>query len=1189
MPIPRNQAELKQLQNFIRLIVDKVSRQSEGESIFTFKKIALNGIESKLIEAFEILVEEIDSITVETFNRKMSMDTRDSAITPQIIFNLFLQMNEVRKKLLSLRIFSPTIKDGRLVSAATTHGNETGPAKKERKIEAKSSESVLADANENEKTDHDEYEIFDPKPSTDSFYEEKEGHTYYWEEEGIQYSQSTPRRRLGDAMVFALRSKGPQLIPCWSPQELNVNENSSIFRLLVGRGRLSPFVQRWYKSSCAVVNRSLWGENQIVGTGSLINPTMVVTAKHPFETIPIGQLFVRFFHYEILPINKDGEYPIKEFYLDIPVTYKHPLANGLDAGYLQIPLMPDDIFQHYMKVLPIDGRSSRLLPGYYVVFHFAGGHHQVSIGCIPLSPSDRPAYLHNDIDLPAGNGGSGAVVINTGLTTQTAMGHGLLYYRLRRSSYGEPSRRLIAFSKFHRSHVFGFDRPTVTHSTDDSRLLAVPYEFADGSGYEWYSGIVGIEQSLLIISVLNKETGKKAKELASVLPVVSSVEELKKYFNSLIDMIQNAGEITLRKGDNFFINSHFRVDVGNSPEGWLLDIQDNTGKGKKIQGKSLSSVFAKVKIPKGKNSISGKDLAELFLASQKDKVAKDPSSLEKSAEKPKHASMSSSSSKQRSEKNKQKYLEEKKKQDAKYLESTADKAPASSSSLGDEAKEREGKDISKTKPKTPATVVMASSLVPAKAAAISSISHSSTPSAKAGAGVGLGTRSSTPNTVVTSSSSSSSSSSLGDESKDEKKRETKKESKSKDQETKTGVSGVNPTSSSSSSSSAGALDVQFLRGLIAKELPALIDRMKSLKVRWDSGGKHIATHTASINGERKQFSEYDVRGDGDCGFTVLGISRQDVVNTLMELKDNEAKRRSIINELVEAFELFNDARDEERDPTEYMDSGIRTRFIGYYNRLTTARNEGGNTEAILEEMAEDIGIFTSYVQSYNPGDDQQGLWLGVESMRCIAEQKRIGLTIFGERDDNKELHPLPRSVPPIVAGGPCVYVMLRGGHYNFLVDEGVALREEKAKTVTKAASRPFKASGVGAEAGRGATKAPKTPEAPAKITFASSSPGVTASGSFFSVGRGRFDPNRKGKVATPTPGTSSFELPTKTAATLTPATRSNLTDSDRVSSASANLRASNIGLHAKAPTISEAHGAPAPKAEVYKASAKKPA
>jgi hypothetical protein len=398
-------------------------------------------------------------------------------------------------------------------------------------------------------------------------------------------------------------------------------------------------------------------------------------------------------------------------------------------------------------------------------------------------------------------------------------------------------------------------------------------------------------------------------------------------------------------------------------------------------------------------------------------------------------------------------------------------------------------------------------------------------------------------------SGSSVSSSLGDESKDEKKREAKKEFKSKDQETKAGVSGVNPTSSSSSSSSTNGMNVQFLRGLIAKELPALIKRMKSLKDRWDFEGKQIATHRASINGEQKQFSEYDVRGDGDCGFTVLGISRQDVVNTLMELKNKGAKRRLIINELVQAFELFNGARDEEHDPTKYMDEGIRIRFIEYYNRLTTARNEGGNTEAILEKMAEDIGIFTSYVQSYAPGGNQQGLWLGVGSMCCIAEQKGIGLTILGKRSDSDELHPLPHSVPPTVAGGPCVYVILREGHYNFLVDEGLALREEKAKTVTKAASSSFKASGAGG--GRGAVKAPKTPEAPAKVTSVSSSPGVTASGSFFSVGRGRFDPNRKGKIATPS--TNFFELPTKTAATLIPATRSDLTDSDRVSSASANL------------------------------------
>lgn len=180
----------------------------------------------------------------------------------------------------------------------------------------------------------------------------------------------------------------------------------------------------------------------------------------------------------------------------------------------------------------------------------------------------------------------------------------------------------------------------------------------------WYQGIVDISQSLMIRSVLKRELKGKANRYFDRIPDVS-IKDLRDDFNSFIEEIGKLEDIELYDDDELLTSpaEYFRMDVIDSEDCWTLDLQDNTGKqnGKplKCDGKSLSSVFAKAKLPRKIASVNGNQLVELFIASQKNKEAKDISSLTNNTQPLKPSSTKPAISKQgeKSAKNKQKYHE----------------------------------------------------------------------------------------------------------------------------------------------------------------------------------------------------------------------------------------------------------------------------------------------------------------------------------------------------------------------------------------------------------------------------------------------------------------------------------------------------------------------------------------------------
>ncbi len=151
-------------------------------------------------------------------------------------------------------------------------------------------------------------------------------------------------------------------------------------------------------------------------------------------------------------------------------------------------------------------------------------------------------------------------------------------------------------------------------------------ELPEGLEKLWGSGIVKLERSLMIGAVLRSEITKASYP---GLPNIS-LDELKANYVAFMEDIASKDDMVLYESDNFIKFGYLRLDVHfiDGKRNWKLDIQDNTGKGLKHDGKSLSSVFATVIVPTIQPKILfGRELADLFKKSQNTQKAQDSSSL----------------------------------------------------------------------------------------------------------------------------------------------------------------------------------------------------------------------------------------------------------------------------------------------------------------------------------------------------------------------------------------------------------------------------------------------------------------------------------------------------------------------------------------------------------------------------------
>lgn len=275
----------------------------------------------------------------------------------------------------------------------------------------------------------------------------------------------------------------------------------------------------------------------------------------------------------------------------------------------------------------------------------------------------------------------------------------------------------------------------------------------------------------------------------------------------------------------------------------------------------------------------------------------------------------------------------------------------------------------------------------------------------------------------------------------------------------------------------------------------------NLNFYFETAGNRIKEHIARTADEKISFTEYEVTGDGNCGFTALGVRRSEVVQLLWTLVEKvEVRTDIVLEELIGATALFKSSSGAESDPTQFMEQKCRTRFNLWYDELVIRRNSldnqmkkirqslqalgrefaGGNTdENILMALKEDkLGvdkaqqenciraqknleekrhqlrddkeIFMNYIRSYD--QNGRGLWLGAKSMYWVAKIKGIGFKLWGLNSSKTELRVLPPSLEEQKSGNGSVDLIIKGGHYNFLVEESCSLLMQPIKTSDKPAS-----------------------------------------------------------------------------------------------------------------------------------------
>lgn len=281
-------------------------------------------------------------------------------------------------------------------------------------------------------------------------------------------------------------------------------------------------------------------------------------------------------------------------------------------------------------------------------------------------------------------------------------------------------------------------------------------------------------------------------------------------------------------------------------------------------------------------------------------------------------------------------------------------------------------------------------------------------------------------------------------------------------------------------------------------------------------GTRIGTGIGESHGRRFQYTEYKVRGDGNCGFTVIGVSRSESVRILQALARRPEIRERLSEELLLSFHSYMESKGTEVNPSQYMPEVLQTEIKGIYEQMQThearvLQGLGRIRPLISEEQKRFLGggslpndnivlnalvngqlslptraaevrmtiaaqeqyetlrntfnradIISAYINSYDTNG--RGLWLGLWSMHYIAKTKGVGLQVWrgGEvkADRTKNLYLAEEySVAPSTATTGTVNTVFDGAHFNFLVEESVspaaaAGASREAKTTEAKESSP---------------------------------------------------------------------------------------------------------------------------------------
>ncbi len=170
--------------------------------------------------------------------------------------------------------------------------------------------------------------------------------------------------------------------------------------------------------------------------------------------------------------------------------------------------------------------------------------------------------------------------------------------------------------------------------------------------------------------------------------------------------------------------------------------------------------------------------------------------------------------------------------------------------------------------------------------------------------------------------------------------------------------------------------------------------------------------------ESVYFTEEKVDDKGDCGFIALGVSREAVVEGLINLASIDEVRDQLWQEIYEAFEtnrlprtpefeaLFN-AFQEPNLPHDIYDARLRA----------------------IEKYCKSEDVFKIYVAAY-----RDKLWLGYKSALLFAQEKKITVYVWRKENNTDTLKVLDSHVEK---GSPhVIHMLLTQGysHYNLLVE-----------------------------------------------------------------------------------------------------------------------------------------------------------
>ncbi|MBX9587119.1 MAG: hypothetical protein K2X50_07650 [Gammaproteobacteria bacterium] len=316
---------------------------------------------------------------------------------------------------------------------------------------------------------------------------ERKGNWFYWSP-GNNTFQTVEQQVQGFSIGNSSQYAHISVHNAWPEDVDNVSLFESLCKPAEARTEFDRLIAQNYKLACAIIYRS-GSKSHIIGTGGRLNNGIVITAKHLYRELDFKDLYVRFFHFNV---ERDyGRYVVYEDYIDIPILGAVDSGWGYDVGFLDVPTLSSwSLHQKYIRGAALyNNQFGQPLPdGRYLLFHFAGGFPQVSIGNLAHDMANASS-LQNIIGLQAGPGASGGMLLWCSLSGALSAA-GISVYRSFLN--GIPERHLVSFDDLNESPLFRGKEAPYYYNPNFSIFRS--HSIWEDDGYEylrWFAGFYG--------------------------------------------------------------------------------------------------------------------------------------------------------------------------------------------------------------------------------------------------------------------------------------------------------------------------------------------------------------------------------------------------------------------------------------------------------------------------------------------------------------------------------------------------------------------------------------------------------------------------------------------------------------------------------------------------------------------------